>query len=115
MRKFVNLFFLLPLAVLLILLSVANRQGVRFSLDPLNAEQPALAFELPFFVFLFIALFIGMVIGGSLTWITQGKHRKALRQKSNEADELKHQSDIAEPPRKAEEIAPGLPLISSSN
>jgi len=112
MRKLVNLFFLLPLAIVLILISVANRQDVTFSFDPLNVLPPV---ELPFFAFLFAALIIGMLIGGGLTWVTQGKHRKALRQKSNEADELKQEKVASAPAAKSEEIAPGLPLIGSSN
>lgn len=112
MRKFVNFFFLLPLAIILIVISVANRQPVVFSLDPLQVVPPV---ELPFFVFLFVAVIIGIIVGGSLTWVTQGKHRKALRDKSYEADLLKQQKTEAEPDKKPEEIAPGLPLISSSN
>ncbi len=112
MRKFVNLFFLLPLAIVLILISVANRQYVQFNFDPLNVLP---SIELPFFVFLFAALIVGMFIGGGLTWVTQGKHRKALREKSGEADMLSREKAAAKPSTKSEEIAPGLPLISSSN
>jgi len=112
MRKFVNLVFLLPLAIVLILISVANRQPVTFSFDPLQVLPPV---EFPFFVFIFAAIIIGMFIGGGLTWVTQGKHRKALREKSHEADALKQKKTTAEPTKKPEEIAPGLPLISSSN
>ena len=116
MRRFYNLFLLFPLAIILILLSVANRQVVTFSLDPLNSETPALAFELPFFVFLFIALFFGLVLGGFITWWGQGKHRKALRVVSGEAESLKREKSQSETAKKDEvqEIAPGLPAVSSS-
>lgn len=112
MRKFINLFFLLPLAIVLIAVSVANRQVVTFSFDPVNVLPSV---ELPFFIFLFAALIIGMLIGGGLTWVTQGKHRKALREKSTEANVLKQEKVQSAPAAKSEEIAPGLPLISSSN
>jgi len=115
MKKFFNLIFLLPLAIVLILLSVANRQVVSFSLDPLNADAPAIAFQLPLFVFLFLAVIVGMIIGSSLTWISQGKHRRALREKSYEANQLSRenkQAEKAEASNQNSEIAPGLPMIS---
>ena len=114
MRKLVNYIFLLPLAIILILLSVANREITRFSLDPLNAESPALSVELPLFVFLFIAVLLGMLLGGFLVWLSQGKHRKALREKSLEAQNLKNgEVGSGETPKNAiTEIAPGLPVAT---
>ena len=117
MRKFFNLVFLVPLAIVLILLSVANRAPTQFSLDPLNAETPALAFELPLFVWLFLALIAGIVIGSCITWASQGKYRRALREKSYEANQLKRDKDITQKASESAtsaEIAPGLPLISQS-
>lgn len=117
MRKFFNLVFLVPLAIILILLSVANRTPTQFSFDPLNAETPALAFELPLFVWLFLALIAGIVIGSFMTWASQGKYRRALREKSYEANQLKRDQDISQNAAKGStstEIAPGLPLISQS-
>lgn len=117
MKRLFNLFFLIPLAIVLILLSVANRQPTTFSLDPLNADTPALAFELPLFVYLFLALILGIFIGSFLTWVSQGKHRKALREKSYEATRLEQEktSDTGSKAKEdTPEIAPGLPLISGS-
>ena len=109
-----NYLLMLPSAIALIIISVANRQNVRFSLDPLNSEFPALSFELPLFVFLFIVFVIGLLLGGFLVWMSQGKHRKALREKSSEAEKLKihmkQKSQVENPP--GSEIAPGLPVAS---
>ena len=111
-----NLLVLLPLAIILILLSVANRQLVNFSLDPLNTETPAIAFTLPFFVFLFLALFLGMALGAFMTWFSQGKYRKALREKSYEANRLRREKEemADEKSESSAEIAPGLPLITDT-
>lgn len=108
--------FVIPIAILLILLSVANRHWVMFSIDPLNTEAPAFAISLPFFVYIFMALIIGAIIGSCLTWFAQGKHRRALREKSYEATKLQreYEKDHPELKQPAPEIAPGLPLISSS-
>jgi len=116
LRKFMNLIFLAPIAIIMILLSVANRHWVTFSLDPLNTEAPALALSLPFFIFIFAALIIGAIIGSCLTWFTQGKHRKALREKTYENTCLKRDYEKEHPTDKKQttEIAPGLPLISNS-
>lgn len=116
MRKFMNFFILAPIAIILILLSVANRHWVTFSLDPLNTEAPAFALSLPFFVFMFAALMIGAIMGSCLTWFAQGKHRKALRETAYENTCLKRDYEKEHPTDKkqAEEIAPGLPLISNS-
>ena len=116
MRKILYLFFIAPIAIILILLSVANRHWVTFSFDPLNTQDPAFAFSLPFFVFIFLALIIGAFFGASLTWFSQGKHRKALREKSYENNlmQREHEKERSEKPRSTQEIAPGLPLISSN-
>jgi len=116
MRKIFNYLVLVPIGILLILISVANRQWVRFSVDPINSETPLLSFELPFFVFLFLMLFAGMILGSMLTWVKQGKHRKALREKSSEADRLRFEKEMASNAnaQDVQEIAPGLPLISKA-
>lgn len=111
-----NLFFAVPIAIVLILLSVANRHWVTFSFDPLNTETPAFAISLPFFAFIFAALIIGALIGSCLTWFSQGKHRKALREQSYEANRLRreHEKETVSEKKQNQEIAPGLPLISSN-
>lgn len=116
MRKFFNLFFFVPIAIILILLSVANRHFVTFGIDPLNTQDPAFSISLPFFVFIFAALIIGLVLGASLTWVAQGKHRKALREKSYETNRIRRDHEKEHPTKNKEpqEIAPGLPMISSS-
>ena len=114
MRKIFNILFLFPIAIVLILLSVANRQHVQFSLDPLNSSEPALAVTLPFFVFLFGALLLGALLGGLVTWISQGQTRKELRKQKSEVGKLKLENEQAQGKMKSQqkEIAPGLPLAS---
>lgn len=93
MKKLLNLIFFIPLAVVLILLSVANRHPVSFILDPLNPEQPYWSFELPFFVYLFIALMIGMIMGAIATWLGQGKYRRLARENRKEVAKLQQEVD----------------------
>ncbi|MBB4063790.1 lipopolysaccharide assembly protein LapA domain-containing protein [Gellertiella hungarica] len=78
-RKALNVLILLPLAIVLIVLSVANRQTVAMALNPFRPEDTVLRFEAPFFVFLFAALILGMIVGSLATWFAQGKYRKRAR------------------------------------
>ena len=66
-RKLVFLFVALPIAVVLIMLSVANRQAVTLALNPFDPADTLLSVTLPFFVFLFAALITGMIIGSLAT------------------------------------------------
>jgi uncharacterized integral membrane protein len=75
-----------PLAVIAIALAVANRAAVPLTLDPFNPGNPALTIELPFFIYLFLALIAGIVIGGCATWIKQGHYRKLARTRAYEAE-----------------------------
>ena len=77
-----------PLAVVLVIFSVANRHLVELRLDPFNAENPAFSTSLPLFVFLFVTLLAGILIGGVSVWLTQGKYRRQARTEKSRADNL---------------------------
>lgn len=79
---------LVPLAVVLIVLAVANRSLTPFTLDPFNPGNPGLTLELPLFVWLFLALVLGMIIGSLATWFRQGRYRRIARQRTHEVDRL---------------------------
>lgn len=67
------------IAVLLVTLAVANRHGVRLVLDPFNPQNPVLSLELPFYGYLFGMLILGVVLGGTAMWLSQGKWRRMAR------------------------------------
>jgi len=89
MRRFLVLFVLVPLAMVAIVLSVANRGSVTLSLDPFGGASPRWAIELPLFVVLFVTLAVGVVIGGIATWTGQGRWRKAARAERANAARLR--------------------------
>lgn len=74
----------LPVGLLAILLSVANRNPVVFSLDPLSPDDPAVAFEVPLYVLLFAAGFVGLVIGWLVGWGGQAELRRELKARRRE-------------------------------
>lgn len=79
----------IPLAVILIALAVANRELVAFTLDPFNPGNPVLTIKLPLFVFLFLALVIGLLVGSAVTWLKQGRYRKLARQRGEQVRNLR--------------------------
>lgn len=84
-KKIVNLLILVPLAIILIILCVANRQAVTLALNPFRPEDTILSFTAPFFVFIFLAVIFGVLLGSLATWVSQGKHRKRARIEAKEA------------------------------
>jgi ribose/xylose/arabinose/galactoside ABC-type transport system permease subunit len=53
----------IPAAAVAAVIAVANRQGVLFSLDPFSQTAPALAFQVPLFILLFVAVGFGILFG----------------------------------------------------
>lgn len=111
LRRIIFILFLIPLAVLLIALTVANRQTVGFSIDVFNPGNAALTAEAPFFVWLYAALGIGIIIGGIGTWLSQGKHRKHERELKREADKLRYEMQDTRRKAGIPETTPGSSLI----
>ncbi|WP_454847982.1 LapA family protein [Rhizobium binxianense] len=106
-RKIVNLLILLPLGVILIVFCVANRQIVTLAFNPFRPEDQVLSVSAPLFVFLFIALIVGMLVGSAATWLSQGKHRKRARSEAKEA--IRWHAEADRHKSRAEEIAGQLP------
>jgi len=88
-RRLISIFILIPLAIVLIALAVANRGAAPLHFDVFNPQNPALTIDAPMFVWLFAAVAIGVIAGGAGAWIAQGKHRKRERRYKKEADSLR--------------------------
>ncbi|TPW28348.1 DUF1049 domain-containing protein [Pararhizobium mangrovi] len=85
MRKTIKTVIFVPVAIILIVLSVANRNDVTLALNPFNPHDRVLSLTGPFFLFLFAALLIGIICGSFATWLRQGKYRKKARTETLEA------------------------------
>ncbi|WP_309082557.1 LapA family protein [Chelativorans sp.] len=92
LHRVVLVLVVIPLAVILIALAVANRAFTPFTIDPFNPGNPALTIELPLFVYLFLSLILGLVIGGAATWFRQGRYRRLARERALEAERLRRQA-----------------------
>ena len=97
MVNFLKALILFPIAILVVLLAVANRGPVTLSLDPFSREAPEIAFTVPLFAVIFGAVMLGVLIGGLAAWLAQGKHRRAERRYKREARRLRAQTANARP------------------
>lgn len=91
--RFVKLVIFVPIAIVLIVLSVANRHPVTVALNPFRPEDNVIALTLPLFVLLFLVLMIGVVLGSMVTWFAQGRHRKRARDEAHEARKWREEAD----------------------
>src|SRR5262245_35793901 len=93
MKRFALTVVFVPVAIVVLLFAVANRQIVTLSLDPFNAAAPALSFRAPLFLVLFVVLMVGVVVGGAASWLRQGRHRRAARLARAEADRQRSEAE----------------------
>jgi uncharacterized membrane protein YciS (DUF1049 family) len=90
MKQLFRLLLLFPVALLGVAVDIANRQPVTVFFDPFT-EGEASAFHVTarLSVVLFVAVMIGVILGGVVTWIEQGRHRQAARKARGEARALR--------------------------
>lgn len=65
----------LPLTLIVVSFAVSNRQPTALELWPLPG-----AVEVPVFVVALVPLAVGIVLGGLVDWLVQGRHRRHERQ-----------------------------------
>ena len=87
MLKFASWIIFIVVALVICALSIANRHEVMFSLDPLP-----FVFELPLFLLLLAAGFVGLIIGSFVTWRRGSRVRTENRQNRRENADLKGQN-----------------------
>jgi len=109
-NRFLIVVVVIPIAVVLIALAVANRGLTAFTLDPFNPGNPSLTLSAPLFVLLFAAVALGMILGSLATWLKQGRYRKIARQRTIEADAARASAArAAKTPPPAASGTPALP------
>ena len=92
MRKLLTAVLVIPPAVLLIVLALANRTPVTLSLDPFTPENSAYSIQLPLFLVILLALMIGVVVGGFVDWLRQGRYRREARHGRSELRRLEQET-----------------------
>ena len=85
MRKFVTVFILVPLAIVIVMFAVANRQIITVTFDPFDSSNPAFAFTMPLFMLVFVLVGLGVLVGGIAAWLRQHKWRTRARRAEADA------------------------------
>ncbi|MEA3078983.1 MAG: hypothetical protein QOF05_391 [Sphingomonadales bacterium] len=99
MRKAIAIAILVPLAILIVMFAVANREIITVSFDPFDSVAPALAFKMPLFMLIFALVTVGVVVGGIAAWLRQHKWRMRARRAEAEARDLRARLDADQPRR----------------
>jgi hypothetical protein len=89
-------------AVVIATLGVANRHAVRLVLDPFEPKNPLLYVDLPFWLYLFALLILGVLLGGFAVWLGQGKWRRMVRARTHEALRWKGEAERLQRERDAQ-------------
>lgn len=103
MKIFYRLVFI-PVAAVFVVFAVANRHALTLNLWPLPLE-----IDLPVYIAVLGALAVGMAIGGSAQWISDGKWRRRARADKRKASALERQLTLVEAAREAGGEAAGEP------
>jgi uncharacterized integral membrane protein len=92
-RRFLKALVLLPIAIVVVLLAVANRAPVTLSFDPFSKGPPQFSATLPLFALVFLSVMLGVLIGGVAAWLAQSKHRRLERRYRREARRLRDERE----------------------
>jgi hypothetical protein len=101
-----------PIGIVLVTLAVTNSHRVRLILDPFRPDDPVLSLVLPFYLYLFGALLVGIVIGGMAMWLTQGHWRRIARRRGAEAVRWQAEADRLARERDRQ-LTPARQLVSA--
>jgi Lipopolysaccharide assembly protein A domain len=102
MRKLITAVVLVPLAILIVMFALANREIITISFDPFDAANPAAVVKLPLFIIIFVLLGLGVLVGGIAAWLGQHRWRVRARKAEAQARELRAELD-------AQRSRPGVP------
>jgi uncharacterized membrane protein YciS (DUF1049 family) len=89
LRKFVTIFVLVPLALVIVMFAVANREIIAVSFDPFDSAKPAFALRMPLFILIFVLVGLGVLIGGIAAWLKQHKWRVRARRAETDVRQLR--------------------------
>mgnify|MGYP006270242053 FL=1 len=84
---------LIPLALALVVLAVANRQDVVLVLDPFGLYEPLASVVMPLYLLLFVVAGLGVLAGGFGAWWSQRAARERSRFFEREALVLREEVD----------------------
>lgn len=111
MRKLVAIAILAPLAIVIVMFAVANREIITVSFDPFDSAQPAFALTMPLFMLIFALVALGVVVGGIAAWLRQHKWRMRARRAEAEARNLRARLDTQQLRRNVPALEASPPFV----
>ncbi len=111
-RKIVAALILVPLALVIIFVAVANRTIVTVSFDPFNPANPAYARQVPLYLLALSLVIAGVIVGGVAAWLKQRKWRRAARRFEAEAHEARAVAEALRQRLEATEVRPSAPPMA---
>lgn len=93
LKRLVFVLIVVPIALVILALAVANRQDVSLNYNPFTPDFPGMQVVAPFFVFLFLTFALGMIVGGIAVWLGQSRYRRDARRREMEAEEWRYKAD----------------------
>lgn len=88
--RYVRYFILGVLALVLIMIAVANRQVVTVQLEPFGLGSPfPQPIDMPLFIVIFVSALGGLIAGFLIEWIRERKHRREVFNQQREANDLR--------------------------
>ncbi len=90
--RILRLFLALVAGVVIVTIAISNRHTVPLILDPVS-DKPILFIERRLFEYLLAALILGVILGGTATWLTQSHWRRTARHRTQEAMRWQAEAD----------------------
>jgi hypothetical protein len=80
MKSILRIIVFVPIALIILFFSMANRAPVKIGLDPFALpDAPALSVEAPMFLVVLISMAIGVLAGGVSSWLSHMPVRRAAK------------------------------------
>jgi hypothetical protein len=111
MKTFLKWLLLLPLGAVALVFAIANRHSVTVVFDPFGNDIEGLHLTAPLFIVLFLAVMLGVLLGGVGSWLAQGKYRKLARSTKSDLAQLRGETERL----RAQFAASRLPAISNND
>ncbi len=103
MTRFIKILFLVLLALPAIALLAANRHDVIIYLDPFAGPTPeGTQITVQLFIVIGVAIMVGVIFGSVVTYVEQGRNRRAARRARGEVVSLRAQVARLSLPRTGE-------------
>jgi len=115
MKKILRWLIWVPLAIIIAIFLIANRQLVSISLDPISIDNPAISTPaLPLWLWLSLALLTGFFVGAMGMWNSGRPKRVRAKEESRELKTLKREISASTEQAATATKSSDLPTLQAS-